>query len=312
MFQSEYQTPERMAAKMQAIPLPDLRGKSVLDIGCDGGFWSALAADRGAMDVLGLDRGRESRGQFVDVVAENRAKHEGTACHFERIDLGRQWIEFGVFDVAFMFSMYHHVYAACGSHEPIWYWLSRHVGRELLWENPTGIDDGVAAKHIPEPLHAGYTRDAIMRAATKYFTVQEVGPARHTPTRVVWRCVPMVDSCRTIDGEVRCGAGGAAKAWEWEGGRRIREVKEILGVEMVPGSLNLRVDGFDWLTGYYRAQVLDVESRGSGLAQPWRPRWARFYPVRFRGMDAWAFRFETDKYPIDFVELISPYRLRPT
>jgi len=69
----DYQTPRRMAAKLQAVPLPELRGKRVLDVGCDAGAWCWLAAEQGAADVLGLDRGREVRGRgFVDVIKENR------------------------------------------------------------------------------------------------------------------------------------------------------------------------------------------------------------------------------------------------
>ena len=44
----DYQTLRRMAAKLQAVPLPELRGKRVLDVGCDAGAWCWLAAEQGA------------------------------------------------------------------------------------------------------------------------------------------------------------------------------------------------------------------------------------------------------------------------
>ena len=46
----------RMTDKLKAIPLPDLTGKRVLDIGCDHGFWTFLSAEK-AKKVVALDRG---------------------------------------------------------------------------------------------------------------------------------------------------------------------------------------------------------------------------------------------------------------
>jgi 2-polyprenyl-3-methyl-5-hydroxy-6-metoxy-1,4-benzoquinol methylase len=47
-----YQTPQRMSAKLKAIPLPFMLGRRVLDVGCDAGFFSFLAAERGASEVV--------------------------------------------------------------------------------------------------------------------------------------------------------------------------------------------------------------------------------------------------------------------
>ena len=63
---------ERMAKKLQAIPLPDMTGKDILDVGCDTGFWSWQAAIRGARSVIGLDRNREVKGVgHFDLVGQN-------------------------------------------------------------------------------------------------------------------------------------------------------------------------------------------------------------------------------------------------
>ena len=93
---------ERLRLKMNAIPLPDLHDKEVLDIGCDFGFWSFLAASLGAKRVLGLDRNRSVKGTgFVNLVEMNRqnAQENGLpACDFAEVNIGKQWREFGRFD----------------------------------------------------------------------------------------------------------------------------------------------------------------------------------------------------------------------
>src|SRR6516225_2860235 len=194
----DYQTPRRMAAKLQAMPLPELRGKRVLDVGCDAGAWCWLAAEPGAADVLGLDRGREVRGRgFVDVIKENRrcAAHEGRErCRFERIEIGKQYHIFGHFDVVFCFSVYHHLFeAAGGDHVPIWLWLWFHARLSravLLWEGPVDTSDPVVRVNVSAEHHHTYTRAAILAAASKFFEPEYIGPALHEPTREVWRFRP--------------------------------------------------------------------------------------------------------------------------
>jgi CTP-dependent riboflavin kinase len=89
------------------------------------------------------------------------------------------------------------------------------------------------------------------------------------------------------------------------------EIERVLGSRPVPGSLNLRLDGpFDWDAEYFRAQILDVKDRSRGIESEWGPRWARFYPVRVDGEDAYAIRFESEHYDLQFMELIAPRKLR--
>ena len=49
-------SPEQLAAETAALALPDLRGKSVLDIGAWDGYFSFLAEERGASRVVACDR----------------------------------------------------------------------------------------------------------------------------------------------------------------------------------------------------------------------------------------------------------------
>lgn len=192
----DYQTARRMAQKLEAIPLPDLAGKSMLDVGCDHGAWCKLASDAGAARVLGLDRGRGVRRnggvEHVDLVALN-ASRGWPNCEFRHFDLGAEWTEHteaGAFDVVLFLSVYHHVYGETGDHERVWRWLRAHTADDgvLLWEGPVDTRDSVAKMRTKH--RGGYTRARIMQAAESYFHVEHVGPALHRPHREVWRCTP--------------------------------------------------------------------------------------------------------------------------
>lgn len=312
---ADYQTPDRMAAKLRAIPLPDLAGKRVIDVGCDFGFWSRLACERGAGSVLGLDRNRMVRGHgMTDLVAMNRSRATGAVSRFERLDLGRQWHSFEPADVVFLFSLYHHVFeSAGGDHRPVWYWLWRHVapGGVLLWENPLDCGDPVVRANVSAANQRAYTREQILAAASRWFDAERIGPALHEPTREVWRFTPKPGRAKAAGATMVDGSGGATKAFLHADGRRQGELLHVLGFRPAPGSLNLRcAEPFDWEVGYYRAEVLDVADRQQGFGGRWEPRWCRFYPVTIGEESAMAMRFEGDRYPAGFVEIVAGRRLR--
>lgn len=315
----DYQTPQRMAAKLAAVPLPYMMGKRVLDVGCDMGFWSFLAAEKGAEKVVGLDRNRVVRGLGpTDLVALNRlrAQEEGLAnVSFESIDVGRQYRVFGNFDVVLCLSVYHHMFeAAGGDHKPIWFWLWQHArisSSVLIWEGPVDDSDPVVRANVSETHRPKYTIEAILEAASWYFAAEYIGPALHEPTRQVWRFRPHRPDWKSHRGMMVDGAGGATKAFAYANGRRAFEFFRVLGWPPVPGSLNVRLETpFGWDDGYYRAQLLDVVDRSKGFDSDWAPRWARFYPVTVDGEDAVAFRFEGEGYDPCFMELVAPWRLR--
>jgi hypothetical protein len=315
MIAPDYQTPQRMAAKLSAIPLPYMMGKQVLDVGTDFGYWAFLSASKGATRVLGLDRNRDVRGiGHVNLVELNRqrAADEGRDnVEFEEINLGKQWREFGKFDIVFVLSVYHHIFNQCGDHAAVWYWLSRHCVGQLIWEGPVDDADPVVCANVSDVNRGAYTREEIIRAASPYFDAEHIGPALHEPTREVWRFKPKAKQPRKMTGYIVAGAGGATAAFEHADGRRIGEIENILGFRPYPGSLNVQLDQpFDWDYGYYRARVLDVVGRGGGLDVDWEPRWARFYPVDTNAGLAFAFRFEGEGYHKNFIELIAPVRLR--
>lgn len=310
----------RMKEKMKAIPIPSLLEKHVLDIGCDFGFWTILASNLGAKHVVGLDRGRPVNGTHVDLIALNRefisAYPMLKNCFFEGINIGKQWKEWGHFDVIFLFSLYHHIFENCGDHRMIWFWLWRHMakGGELLWENPIDTTDGVSYGNISKDKHPFYTKELILGAAAEYFKIDYIGPARHEPTRHVYRFTPKFE--RSISGyrhigTMESGAGGATTAFEHAGQRRCKEIHDILGFIPFPGSLNVRLDtAFDYGRDYYRGDILDVKERRLGFESPWEKRSCRFYPVTVNGHSAFAMRFEGEEYPSNFIELIAPIKLR--
>lgn len=257
---SDYQTPSRLAAKLAAMPWPDMRGKRVLDVGCDAGAWCWFADANGAAATLGLDRGRDVRGRgFVDVALENneRAVREGyTRVRFESVNLGREWPVFERFDLILVMSVYHHIFENCGDHLPIWFWLWRQCAADgqVLWEGPVDDRDPVVRANVSGDKRGDYTLQKILAAAGEYFTAEKIGPALHEPTREVWRFRPIAQQRRLTPAHMTSGAGGATAAFEYEGGRRIREIARILGMRPVAGSLNLRAERpFNWDRDYFRA-----------------------------------------------------------
>lgn len=311
---------ERMRKKLDAIRLPDLEGKDVLDVGCDFGFWSFLAANRGAKSVVGIDRNRPVRGEMFDVVASNREVAEAypalRVCDFVELNVGKQWHEVGLFDVVFMFSMYHHVFENVGDHAPIWFWLWRQTrpGGVVLWEGPVDNSDGVVTSNMSAENQAHYTRDKILGAASVYFDYEYVGPALHETTRHVFRFTrkPVVEY-DLHEGKAEDGAGGATTAFQYADGRRGEEILRAFGVRPYAGSLNVKTKTpFNWDRDYYRVKILDVVDRSQGFESQWSPKWARFYPVNFCGLKpGFVFRFEGEEhYPGNFVEIISSARLR--
>lgn len=307
----DYQNRARMEKKLRAVPIPNsLDGLSVLDVGCDHGAFCALAKERGAKRVVGIDRGRPVKGVYTDVVALNRKALP--QCEFYLMELGRNWDLLGEFDLVLMLNLYHHVYAVTGGdHESIWFWLHKNTSPngELLWENPTSTADGVALKDIPATLHGGYNEQAIRAAAERYFDIEVVGPG-WVASRVVWRCKPKNVNAHSY-ATVKDGAGGASKAFAYANARRAREIDVALGFYPALGSLNLQATApFDYDHKYFRVQIGDVTDRKKGLGSEWAPRWCRFYPLDIEGEQAYAMRFEGEKYPLTLVELIAGTHLR--
>ena len=102
----DYQTQRNMAIKFAAVPLPPLKDKTVLDIGCDFGAWCQRAIDEGAAYVVGLDRGRKVGDTFINLAERNRPVIPDAL--FWDYQVGEQYRQFELFDVVLMLNVYHH------------------------------------------------------------------------------------------------------------------------------------------------------------------------------------------------------------
>ena len=308
---------DRMRSKLEAIPFPELRDKSVLDIGCDFGFWVWFSILEGAKQVTGIDRNRVVRDVgFVDLISANkeRARVHGweDKAEFKKLEIGKQYEDVGKFDVAYCFSMYHHAYACAGDHKALWYWFKRQMkpGGVLLWENPVNTFDPVVRANVPKKLLSGYTLDNILEAAGEYFSFERIGPAIHEPHREVWKFTAHPDYRAQILGFYEKGGGGAHEAFAYAENRRMKEIEHMLGFYPYAGSLNVRtLIEFPWEENYFRGEMMDVVDRVKGLDSEWAPRPIRFYPLKANGSKAFAMRFEGEEYSRNFVELVSENRI---
>ncbi len=295
-----------------------LKGKTVLDVGCDHGYWSLKAAEEGAARVLGVDRSRVIRGdsERTDIPQEAgraaEALDAGDVCSFIPFEAGAQFHDLGRFDVVLCMSLYHHMYANTGgNHESLWYWLWRATKEVLIWENPINTEDPVAQVTIHRVLHPNYTEEVIRASAEKYFDIEYEGLAIHEEHREVWKLVPRARDSVSARGRVIEGAGGATKAFEHESSRRVNELQYVLNERVIPGSLNVMVETpFHWDSAYYRTLILDVVDRKKGLTSEWRHRPCRLYPVYVDGAEGWVMRFEGEHYTGNFLEIIGVTRFR--
>lgn len=306
---------ELMKRKIATLPV-DWSNGSVLDVGTDHGFWCFYAAENGADTALGLDRGRPVKGQQTDLACRNLklARELGILnVFFDKIDLGKEWREYGRYENVLMLSCYHHVYHNCVDHSAIWFWLWNHTSVALWWEGPLSATDRVVQKDVQDK--SQYNAERILAAANRYFIGERLGPSA-IPGREVWRFVPRWIKPARYVGIATPGAGGASKAFAYADGRRIEEIFDALGFVPIPGSLNVTLSHpFDLNRHYYRVPILDVVDRSKGLESKWAPRWCRFYPVMVSGegqsrFPAVAMRFEGERYSEKFIELVAERSLR--
>lgn len=173
--------------------LSDFNNKSLLDIGTDFGFFCFEAINRGASKATGVDRGRkEGDGTLYEITHMNQKvvkfwPSKYATVDFITSDIGKEWPVIDPHDIVMCCSMYHHIYANCGNHDEIFYWLSQVTNEYVLWEGPLDLQDPVAKLHIPREYKAGFNKKSILKSMKKYFKkVCLVGPAMHSDTREVY------------------------------------------------------------------------------------------------------------------------------
>jgi CTP-dependent riboflavin kinase len=91
--------------------------------------------------------------------------------------------------------------------------------------------------------------------------------------------------------------------------RRGPALEDLLGVALIPGTLNLRLDRpFDW-SGASEVAIPDAVS-WSALDGPWVTGQAHIQAVTVAGIPAWALRLHRSNAPTDLVEVLSSTHLR--
>jgi SAM-dependent methyltransferase len=86
---------------LQAL-LPDLRGRSVLDLGCGFGWFCRWARQQGAARVLGIDVSER-------MLARGRATTQDTAVTYARADMEDLELPVGSFDLVYSSLAFHYV-----------------------------------------------------------------------------------------------------------------------------------------------------------------------------------------------------------
>lgn len=89
---------------MMDLP-PDMNGMSVLDIGCNEGFFAFEAERRGASPVVALDKSREAAEKFTLVHEVLGSRVDFRQVELTSLDPGRD----GRFDLVFFLSVFHHL-----------------------------------------------------------------------------------------------------------------------------------------------------------------------------------------------------------
>ena len=92
--------------KLAMMNLPmDLSGKTVLDIGCNEGFFSFEAERRGAAKVVAIDKGKDAREKFNLVHGILQSSVEFLELDLTEIKPSR----FGRYDLVFFLAVLHHL-----------------------------------------------------------------------------------------------------------------------------------------------------------------------------------------------------------
>jgi SAM-dependent methyltransferase len=85
-----------------------LKGKRVLDLGCNAGYWSLAAAEAGADFVLGVD-GRQMHVDQANFVFEVKGIDKGRYQFAEGNVYDFDYAKYGEFDIVFCFGLLYHI-----------------------------------------------------------------------------------------------------------------------------------------------------------------------------------------------------------
>ena len=97
-----------LAEKLEMMKLPsDLTGRSVLDVGCNEGYFSIEAHNRGASMVLGLDNEQRKDVERKYALIKSILNHGAEFQLMDVCEMDPNTI--GTFDMVFFLSVFHHL-----------------------------------------------------------------------------------------------------------------------------------------------------------------------------------------------------------
>lgn len=154
------------------------RGATLLDVGCNKGFFSLHAAARFAR-VVGLDTDAHCVWlcrRIADFLGVENVEFEATS--FARLAIQ------GRFDRVLIGNVHHYVFRECGG---CWTWvdkLARLATGLVLIEGPLGMECKDMLAAIPEPMRVAFDRDLFFDAMSRHFALLDFAPTvSYTPDR---------------------------------------------------------------------------------------------------------------------------------
>jgi len=162
-----------------------IKGKTVLDIGCNTGLFCFFAKEAGASYIRGID----CNLSFIELAkkADEILNYNIDFQHLKvpkltELPINKQTESYNLltekkFDIVFCMSVYHYLYAQYRNHETIFQILSL-ITDEIYWENPVDMTDSSCNKLftaiMPEE-KTNYTEEKILKVASNYFTYEYLG-----------------------------------------------------------------------------------------------------------------------------------------
>jgi len=178
----------KKAANICSLIPGELYGKSVLDIGCNKGFFSFECLKRGAERVVGID----VLAPVIKIMQEiSKQDPFLKKAEFYERPFDKTIGELGNFDLLIFLSAYHYVYAQLESHDLIFSLLASVCSDSLILELPLEPDDKFAKAALQKKLQGenlnAYNCHAILHAASKYFnSVRYIGNSGFFRTRDIF------------------------------------------------------------------------------------------------------------------------------
>jgi len=178
--------------KLQMMNLPDdLSGKSVLDVGCNEGFFSFEFEKRGASSVLAIDKSTAAKEKFELIKSILQSKVE--LMHADLLDLNLS--KLGQFDIVIFLSVFHHLRYPFMSIDQIFKFTRAYAIMEFVEAVPVdGSDQSVLVRKLSKKrghLHMlptrQFTLEMLSRAGFSKIDVlgthrdRKVGPHRRMP-----------------------------------------------------------------------------------------------------------------------------------